>query len=115
MLYLPIIRDWDEYETGFGKLHDNVWIGLSNLHKLTNQPTELHVYLRAFDNETRYARYCSFSIVDSSNKYSLSIAGCSWSAGNLLLHHNGREFSTYDNDNDNAAANCAVTYEPLKP
>ena len=107
-----IYRDWDEYERGFGDLRGNFWIGLSSLHNLVSEsPTELHVHLEAFDNETRYARYSSFSIADSSDKYRLSVSGYYGDAGDSLQIHNQMQFTTRDSDNDIYHINCAVMFE----
>ena len=107
-----IDRDWFDYERGFGNLRGNFWIGLRNLYKLTNQSTELHVYLEAFNGTTAYARYRSFAIADHSDKYRLSVDGYSGDAGDSMQFHDQMQFSTRDSDSDDVPNdNCAVLFE----
>ena len=68
----------DNYINGFGgdlqKGHD-YWLGLENLHKLTNlksTKTELRVYME--DKGTNvFAKYQKFYIGDKSTKYTLHV------------------------------------------
>ena len=53
----------------------------------------------------------SFQVGDSSTDYILRISGYSGSAGDSLLHHNERYFTTFDRDNDTPNSNCAVIYK----
>uniref|UniRef100_A0A452HK38 Uncharacterized protein n=1 Tax=Gopherus agassizii TaxID=38772 RepID=A0A452HK38_9SAUR len=104
-------RNWRTYAAGFGDPTDEFWIGLENLHKITSQGQyELRVDLRD-KGETAYALYDRFSVGDSKTRYRLKVDGYSGTAGDSMIYHNGRSFSTFDKDNDAAITNCALSYK----
>uniref|UniRef100_A0A1X7ULR7 Fibrinogen C-terminal domain-containing protein n=1 Tax=Amphimedon queenslandica TaxID=400682 RepID=A0A1X7ULR7_AMPQE len=105
-------RNWTDYENGFGDLTGEFWLGLSKIYRLTKERSNtLRVDLEDFDNDTAYANYSTFSIGDGSTEYILTAEGYSGTAGDSLLWHYGRRFSTYDNDNDAwSGGNCAQSY-----
>ncbi|XP_065504420.1 tenascin isoform X2 [Caloenas nicobarica] len=104
-------RNWKTYVAGFGDPKDEFWIGLENLHKITSQGQyELRVDLRD-RGETAYAVYDRFSVGDAKSRYRLRVDGYSGTAGDSMMYHNGRSFSTYDKDNDSAITNCALSYK----
>ena len=82
-------RNWADYEGGFGDLEGNYWIGLKNMHALTQTPTELYVYLENFNGATAYARYASFTIGDVSTNYVLRVGRYSGTAGDSFIYHDG--------------------------
>uniref|UniRef100_A0A667X190 Tenascin Ca n=1 Tax=Myripristis murdjan TaxID=586833 RepID=A0A667X190_9TELE len=108
---LEFFRNWKNYTAGFGNMNDEFWLGLSNLHKITSSGQyELRVDLR--DNgETAYAQYDKFSVAEPRTRYKVYIGGYSGTAGDSMTYHQGRPFSTYDNDNDIAVTNCALSYK----
>merc|ERR1719427_267210 len=96
-------RNWTSYEDGFGDLNGEFWLGLKNLNKLTkNSVNDLRIEMSSFDGRKKYAEYKRFRIDDSSQNYKLSFKEGSYSgdAGDSLYWNNGREFSTFDRDND---------------
>ena len=110
-------RNWADYVKGFGDLNGEFWLGLNKIHRLTQATnTTLRVDLADFDGEKRYAKYTTFKILDSSRKYQLNIGGYSGNAGDSLFNsgrsyanHNGKNFTTKDQDNDrHTADNCAI-------
>ncbi|XP_044517448.1 tenascin [Gracilinanus agilis] len=104
-------QNWRTYAAGFGKLGDEFWLGLDNIHKITNQGQyELRVDLRDH-GETAYAIYDKFSVGDAKSRYKLKVDGYSGTAGDSMAYHNGRFFSTYDKDTDSAITNCALSYK----
>uniref|UniRef100_A0A1X7U4B1 Fibrinogen C-terminal domain-containing protein n=1 Tax=Amphimedon queenslandica TaxID=400682 RepID=A0A1X7U4B1_AMPQE len=106
-------RNWTDYENGFGDLTGEFWLGLSKIHRLTKEGSNtLRVDLGDFGGNTAYANYSTFNVSDGSTEYRLHIAfgGYSGTAGESLYRHNGRRFSTYDNDNDDNVDNCAQAY-----
>ncbi|XP_030598758.1 tenascin-like [Archocentrus centrarchus] len=108
---LEFFRNWKNYTAGFGNMNDEFWLGLSNLHKITSSGHyELRVDLR--DNgETAYAQYDKLTIAEPRTRYKIYIGAYSGTAGDSMTYHQGRPFSTYDNDNDIAVTNCALSYK----
>uniref|UniRef100_A0A1X7ULS4 Fibrinogen C-terminal domain-containing protein n=1 Tax=Amphimedon queenslandica TaxID=400682 RepID=A0A1X7ULS4_AMPQE len=102
-------RNWTDYENGFGDLTGEFWLGLSKIHRLTKEGSNtLRVDLGDFEGNTTYANYSTFNVSDGSTEYILTVGGYSGTAGDSLAWHNGRRFSTYDNDNDPwSGGNCA--------
>uniref|UniRef100_A0A8C1CY05 Tenascin Ca n=1 Tax=Cyprinus carpio carpio TaxID=630221 RepID=A0A8C1CY05_CYPCA len=85
--------------------------GLSNLHKITSAGQyELRVDLRD-GQESVFAVYDKFYIADPRSRYKIQIGAYSGTAGDSLSYHQNRPFSTYDNDNDIAVTNCALSYK----
>ena len=98
------------------RLHGEFWLGLEKIHRLTKRNvTKLRVDLGDFEGNTRYAKYDTFRVLDSSTNYRLDLSGYSGTAGDSLItsihgNHNGQPFTTKDRDNDLAGENCAVTF-----
>uniref|UniRef100_A0A1A8HKH0 Tenascin C n=1 Tax=Nothobranchius korthausae TaxID=1143690 RepID=A0A1A8HKH0_9TELE len=108
---LEFFRKWKDYTAGFGNMNDEFWLGLSNLHKITSLGQyELRVDLRD-KGESAYAQYDRFTIAEPRTRYKLYLGTYSGTAGDSMTYHNGRPFSTYDNDNDIAVTNCALSYK----
>ena len=106
-------RNWADYVKGFGDLNGEFWLGLNKIHRLSKRPsTTLRVDLEDFVEGTRYAKYTTFRVLDSSRKYQLNIGGYSGDAGDAITPQNAMNFSTKDQDNDvHQTANCAVSYK----
>ncbi|XP_042365215.1 tenascin isoform X3 [Plectropomus leopardus] len=108
---LEFFRNWKNYTAGFGNVNDEFWLGLSNLHKITNSGHyELRVDLRD-QGESAYAQYDKITIAEPRTRYKIYIGTYSGTAGDSMTYHQGRPFSTYDNDNDIAVTNCALSYK----
>ncbi|KAI8519535.1 hypothetical protein Bbelb_027920, partial [Branchiostoma belcheri] len=114
---VPFDRTWTEYEKGFGNTSGEYWLGLGNIHSLTTQKqNELYVYLEDWEMNSRFARYSTFSVGNTSSKYTATIDGYSGNATDSLDSSftrssiNNRQFSTTDQDNAGTHVNCAVTY-----
>uniref|UniRef100_A0A1X7SKH3 Fibrinogen C-terminal domain-containing protein n=1 Tax=Amphimedon queenslandica TaxID=400682 RepID=A0A1X7SKH3_AMPQE len=105
-------RNWTDYENGFGNLTGEFWLGLIKIHRLTKEGSNtLRVDLGDFGGRTRYANYSTFNVSDGSTEYILTVGGYSGTAGDSLTYHNGRRFTTRDNDNDlSSLGNCAQGY-----
>ena len=104
-------RNFSDYEEGFGDLNGEFWLGLSKIHRLTQDGTDykLRVDLGNFENETRYAKYSTFNIGNSTTDYTITVGGYSGDAGDSMTssgygYVNGMKFSTKDRDD------CAVIY-----
>ena len=102
-------RNWIDYERGFGDLSEEFWLGLSKMHRLTlDGENTLRVDLGDCENNTAYAQYDEFEILDVIAKYALVVQGYSGTAGDSLNYHNIMSFSTKDKDHDiHQDRNCA--------
>ncbi|XP_078692475.1 uncharacterized protein LOC144922508 [Branchiostoma floridae x Branchiostoma belcheri] len=116
---VPFDKTWTEYEQGFGNPTVEYWLGLKNVHSLTTQiQNELYVYLEDWETNSRFARYSTFSVGNTSSKYTATISGYSGTATDSLdsstddgRHSiNNRQFSTTDQDNDGISTDCAGQY-----
>ncbi|XP_058631865.1 tenascin isoform X4 [Onychostoma macrolepis] len=108
---MDFYRNWRNYSAGFGDTNDEFWLGLSNLHKITSAGQyELRVDLQD-GQESVFAVYDKFFIADPRSRYKIQIGAYSGTAGDSLSYHQNRPFSTYDNDNDIAVTNCALSYK----
>lgn len=102
-------RDWKAYSAGFGNVTHDFWYGLDDIHRITaaQNITQLRVDLQYPNGTWIYAKYRSFRVGSSEEKYKLSVDGYSGTASDSLHYHNNMKFSTYDNDNDLHHGNCA--------
>ncbi|XP_062873477.1 tenascin isoform X2 [Trichomycterus rosablanca] len=108
---VDFFRNWRNYTAGFGDMNDEFWLGLTNLHKITSLGQyELRVDLKDKE-ESAFAQYDKFSVSEPRSRYKVHVGGYSGTAGDSMTYHNGRPFSTYDNDNDIAVTNCALSYK----
>ncbi|CAK8692317.1 ficolin-3-like [Clavelina lepadiformis] len=103
-------RNWESYTNGFGNISHEFWLGLDNLHAITDHVSyQLRVELEDWENDRRFAKYSSFSIGAPSTHYQLTVGGYSGNAGDSMSYHNGRLFSAFDADNDDThKTNCAI-------
>ena len=103
-------RPWSDYEKGFGDLNGEFWYGLKSMNCLTQTGQwEMRVDFE-FENKTRsYLHYNVFKVGGTKEGYQLTISGFTGITPTdpFSTHtHNGRKFSTYDNDK--VGCNCAV-------
>ena len=105
-------RNWTEYVNGFGNPRGEYWMGLDNIHFITNiyPGTKLRVELGDWEGNSYYAEYSQFVVGDSSTNYKLTVSGYSGNAGDQLTHHSGQMFTTYDQDHESWNGNCASSY-----
>ncbi|XP_038066858.1 ryncolin-1-like [Patiria miniata] len=107
-------RNWTEYQSGFGDLSGEFWLGNDNLVTLTSDDSqgtwELRVDLEDWEGNTTWATYSDFQI--SQAEYNLNIGqyDASSTAGDSLDYHIGSKFSTKDRDNDIRDINCAKSW-----
>ncbi|XP_036320127.1 ficolin-2-like [Rhagoletis pomonella] len=107
-------RTWRDYQTGFGNLDGNFFIGLDQLHALTQvELQELWIEMMDYTGTHVHANYESFAVGDEEEKYALNIIGkYSGTAGEALKDfHDGQKFSTFDEDNDEYVDNCAEVWK----
>ena len=108
-------RGWTMYESGFGDVQAEHWLGLKKISCLTGAKpkVELRVELADFAGSHRYAHYSHFTVGNSGTNYTLSVQGYSGTAGDsMIAYHHGRQFSTKDRDNDShQSEHCAVFFK----
>ena len=102
-------QDWANYLKGFGDLKGEFWLGLDKIQRLTTSSSSLRIDMQDFAGTKRHAVYSQFSLNGADKKYSLQVSGYTGDAGDGLTQHNGKEFTTHDQDNDDSqSSNCAV-------
>ena len=105
-------RNWNSYVNGFGNPRGEYWMGLDNIHCMTNNlsGTKLRVELGDWEGNSYYAEYSQFVVGDGSTNYTMTVSGYSGDAGDQLSYHSGQMFTTYDQDHDKSDGNCAVKF-----
>ncbi|XP_066548276.1 tenascin-N [Amia ocellicauda] len=108
---VDFFKRWKQYLQGFGNLTEEFWLGLEKIYELTNTNTqyELRVDLRA-GSESVYAVYDNFKLAPVKQKFKLTVGNYRGNAGDAMTYHQGRPFSTMDQDHDIALSNCALTH-----
>ncbi|XP_060787090.1 tenascin-N isoform X2 [Neoarius graeffei] len=108
---LDFMKRWRQYMQGFGELTDEFWLGLENIHALTNMSTKYEVrFDLGLESERAYAIYDDFKVGSAKQKFKLTIGNYRGNAGDAMTYHQGRPFTTFDSDNDIALGNCAFTH-----
>nr|XP_039268423.1 angiopoietin-related protein 2-like [Styela clava] len=103
-------RNFASYQRGFGSLEGEFWLGLENIHHLTNQPGvnyKLHIDMEDWSGRKTFVEYGSFKLEGQDEGYRLKVAHYSGTAGDSLTWHNNMKFTTKNVDNDPFARNCA--------
>ncbi len=104
-----------EYNNGFGHYDGNFWLGLEKIKRLTDydgQTFELYIGLESFlggASHLGWSQYDTFSLNSDIDDYQLTVSGIvtGSTAGDGLGKHNGKKFSTPDEDNDPSSSHCA--------
>ncbi|CAG2240623.1 Angiopoietin-related protein 1,Ficolin-1-A,Angiopoietin-1,Fibrinogen C domain-containing protein 1,Ryncolin-1,Tenascin-N,Angiopoietin-related protein 7,Fibrinogen C domain-containing protein 1-B,Fibrinogen-like protein 1,Ficolin-1,Ficolin-1-B,Angiopoietin-4,Tenascin-R,Ryncolin-2,Techylectin-5B,Fibrinogen C domain-containing protein 1-A,Microfibril-associated glycoprotein 4,Fibrinogen-like protein A,Ryncolin-3,Angiopoietin-2,Ficolin-2,Tenascin,Angiopoietin-related protein 2,Techylectin-5A,Ryncolin-4 [Mytilu len=105
-------REWADYEEGFGTVKGEHWLGNDKLHILTSQGNyELLISMKDFENHNGYAKYKNFKVGDGASKYKLTFSNFTGNVGDSFAHHNGKMFSTKDQDHDNHGSSCATMFK----
>ncbi|XP_033638997.1 ryncolin-1-like [Asterias rubens] len=106
-------RNWAEYQSGFGDLQSEFWLGNDIMRDLTGSGQwRLRVDMEDWESNTAWASYDEFSV--TGNKYTLQVGSydAQSTAGDAMTYHNGLPFTTKDQDNDaRSGYNCAERYE----
>ena len=78
-------RGWTEYESGFGNLSSEFWLGNDNISRIAAAGNmTLRVDLEDFEGNVTFAEYSIFKVADASDKYQLLIGGYSGTAGDSM-------------------------------
>ncbi|XP_033646903.1 ficolin-1-like [Asterias rubens] len=106
-------RTWDENQTGFGDLLNEFWLGNDILRDLTGSGQwELRVEMEDWESNTAWASYGEFAVTGDMNTLHVGSYDTQSTAGDSMASHNGKAFSTKDNDNDDNKHNdCAQSNE----
>nr|BAN92382.1 self-incompatibility-linked fibrinogen-like protein-A [Ciona intestinalis] len=106
-------RGWQNYVDGFGNVRGEYWIGLENIHALSNQNTttdwlgsyvtapRMRIDLHDQDGISAYAEYKLFKVAEAKEKYRLIIAQLNQATAipsNVPSPITRIWFSTFDND-----------------
>ncbi|KAK6484440.1 angiopoietin-related protein 1-like [Huso huso] len=101
-------RNWDNYKKGFGNIDNEYWLGLENIYNLAKQGSyRLLIELEDWTDKKVYAEYSSFHLEPESDFYRLRLGTYQGNAGDSLMWHNGKQFTTLDRDKDAFSGNCA--------
>ena len=101
-------RNWNSYVSGFGNPRGEYWMGLDNIHCMTNNlpGTKLRVELGDWEGNSYYAEYSQFVVGDSNINYEMTVSGFSGDVTDQLSYHSGQMFTTYDQ----GRTSCAVSH-----
>ena len=101
-------RLWAEYKQGFGNKGSSFWLGLDTIHEMTKHTMTMRFDLTLASGSKYHATYNKFKVGSEATNYRLEVSGYSGNSGDAFTHHNTRQFTTRDRDNDNYAGyNCA--------
>ncbi|XP_069107437.1 ryncolin-4-like [Argopecten irradians] len=105
-------KKWMEYKIGFGKPEGEFWLGNDVLHYITSRSTyELRIDVTDVLKSSGFAVYKHFHIGSSETNYHLSVADYSGNIADVLSNQTGKQFSTFDADNDEIRQNCAFNFK----
>ncbi len=105
-------RNWNEYQSRFGNLRNEFWLGNDILRNLTGSGQwQLRVDMEDWEFNTTWASYDEFAV--TGDNYTLHVGSYDKqsTSGNSMKVYNGLQFSTKDRDNDKASYNCAVRFK----
>jgi len=110
---LSFIKNWREYEEGFGDLNKDFWAGLELMHALIQRGKwEMRVDYQKNGKSWSYLHYNQFSVGSVKENYRLTVGGYTGGSGDYFTAGNeppnNKQFTTMDNDNDEIGGNCAV-------
>ena len=110
---MNFVRDWVDYEDGFGDLETDFWYGLRKMHCLTAQGQwEMRVDYKAQNGVWDYLHYNQFKVANATDKYRLTVGGYTGNMGDFFIKTEdpsvNKQFTTQDSDNDEwDTGNCA--------
>ena len=109
-------RGWTDYMNGFGNKTGEYWLGLDNIHLLTQESSEMEIFLDTFGDvspTSESVQYSDFSVASSVEDYTLTCTEYSGNCGDSMFDRsNGFKFTTFDHDNDaSSLLNCAQSYQ----
>ena len=114
---VSFIKNWREYEDGFGDLGTEFWYGLKAMHSLTQSSQwEMRVDFKKEGGIVSYIHYNQFKVASAIEKYKLTVKGYISGDGDYFTTGNEPPnctmFTTLDNDNDLwNDDNCAIYWK----
>ncbi|XP_071795471.1 techylectin-5B-like [Asterias amurensis] len=105
-------RTWADYQSGFGDLQNEFWLGNDILRDLTESGRwRLRVDMEDWESNTAWASYNEFNVTGEKYNVHFGAYDAQGTAGDDPLERlNGYPFTTKDNDNDDRTYNCAERY-----
>lgn len=98
-------------QKGFGNIDGEYWLGLENIYMLTNQDNyRLLIELEDWSNKKVYAEYSSFRLEPENEFYRLRLGTYQGNAGDSMIWHNGKQFTTLDRDRDMYSGKATTLY-----
>ena len=106
---LKFDKNWTEYESGFGNLQGEFWLGNKIIHKLMKTPRVLRIELKTNANVAGFAEYPDVTVDAAHDKYRIKMSGgFRGNIGDCGGPSSWQYFTTKDSDNDaNNNKNCA--------
>lgn len=116
---LNFTRGWNDYVTGFGDFNTDFWLGLDNIHLLTNPGVDVMFEGVTKDtSENVWMKYHNFIVdgagtnytmhVNPNGTYSTVASRLNYDTENGFGYHNGGQFSS--NIDRNHVSSCANQY-----
>ena len=101
MGWVDVVRNWADYENGFGDLDGEFWIGLKNIYELTSQQRmELRLSVWNTNTDKLYWNYPLFAVSGPDSRYALSTTMTSGSGNGYTPFGTSSRYSysftTYD-------------------
>ena len=106
-------RDWADYKKGFGDPAGNYWLGLDNIHAITNTFANVMLRIEAstFDGERAVVIFEGFKVDNEAHLYKLTcgkVVDDSLPLSDGWFFSDGMSFSTRDRDNDlSSSGDCS--------
>ncbi|XP_033837950.1 angiopoietin-related protein 3-like [Periophthalmus magnuspinnatus] len=92
-------QNWEKYESGFGDLQGEFWLGLSRIHSLSVQGNSvLHIHLEECKQLRRVFEY-RFALEGPQSNYTIHLSPLSHDLPDVMGNQTNTTFSTKDRDN----------------
>ncbi|CAC5392312.1 Ryncolin-2,Angiopoietin-2,Angiopoietin-related protein 1,Ficolin-2,Ficolin-3,Ryncolin-3,Ficolin-1,Fibrinogen C domain-containing protein 1-B [Mytilus coruscus] len=103
-------RNWDEYKSGFGNVAGEHWLGNEYIYQMTRGNSYvLRIDLQAFDGNTGYVKYFTFTVADGTDDYRLTLGEYCGTVGEDgtygMMYNNNAQFKTKDKDDTARGSN----------
>ncbi|XP_071795636.1 ficolin-3-like [Asterias amurensis] len=109
---VDFFRTWADYQSGFGDLQNEFWLGNDILRDLTGSGQwELRVDMEDWQSDTSWASYGEFAVTGDNYAVQVGSYDAQSTAGDSMTFHNGLSFATKDRENGEHNAPCAKDFE----